>query len=53
MALVATFFQCQLFVSERHSDVSNINYTNIFANWNNAKKAEVYLVTIKIIAKEQ
>ena len=53
MAPAATFFQCQPFVSERRSDVANVNYTNVFANWNSSDESEVYPVTIKVIAEEQ
>ena len=52
IAPIAVFFQCELCVSEAHNDAS-INYTNLFANWNQTNETEVYPVTIKLIAKEQ
>merc|ERR1712197_137322 len=53
MAPVATFVQCHSYVSERRSDVANVNYTNVFANWNSSDELQVYPVTIKVIAEEQ
>ena len=53
MAPTATFFKCPPMFSERRSDVVNVNYTDVFANWNSSDESEVYPVTIKVIAEEQ